>query len=59
VLAILIYLAIKKDNLVKPMVTGWKEVRSGESATRGSWTALVLAIVAAAAAVYFASGRTW
>lgn len=59
VLAILVYLAIKKDNLVKPMVTGWKEVRSGESAARGSWTALVLAIVAAAAAVYFASGRTW
>jgi cytochrome b len=59
VLAILAYLAFKKDNLVKPMVTGWKEVRSGESAAKGSWTALVLAIAAAAAAVYFASGRTW
>ncbi|MFS2007219.1 cytochrome b/b6 domain-containing protein [Duganella sp. CT11-25] len=59
VLAILVYLAFKKDNLVKPMVTGWKEVRSGESAARGSWTALVLAIAAAATAVYFASGRAW
>lgn len=59
VLAILIYLAVKKDNLVKPMVTGWKDVRSGESAARVSWTALLLAIAAAGAAVYFASGRTW
>jgi cytochrome b len=59
VLAILVYLAVKKNNLVKPMVTGWREVRSGESAARGSWTALVLAIASAAAAVYFASGRTW
>jgi cytochrome b len=59
VLAILAYLAFKKNNLVKPMVTGWKEVRSGESAAKGSWTALVLAIAAAAAAAYFASGRTW
>jgi cytochrome b len=59
VLAILVYLAVKKDNLVKPMVTGWKEVRTGESAARGSWTSLVLAIAAAAAAVYFASGHTW
>jgi cytochrome b len=59
VLAILVYLAIKKNNLVKPMVTGWREVPAGESATKGSWTALVLALAAAAAAVYFASGRTW
>jgi cytochrome b len=59
VLAIVVYLAIKKNNLVKPMVTGWREAPAGESATKGSWTALVLALAAAAAAVYFSSGRTW
>jgi cytochrome b len=59
VLAIAVYLAFKKDNLVKPMLTGWKEVRAGAPAAKGSWTALALAIAAAAAAVYFAGGRTW
>ncbi|SHN67684.1 Cytochrome b [Duganella sacchari] len=56
VLAIAVYLVLKKDNLVKPMVTGWKEVHHGVSARPGSWPALVIALAAAAAAVYFASG---
>jgi cytochrome b len=56
IVAILVYLVLKKDNLVKPMVTGFKEVRAGTSATKGSWTALVLALVAAAAVVTAASG---
>jgi len=56
VLAIAAYLVIKKDNLVKPMVTGWKEARSGTSARQGSWSALLLSLAAAAAAVYLASG---
>jgi cytochrome b len=56
IVAILVYLVLKKDNLVKPMVTGFKEVRAGTSAAKGSWTALVLALAAAAAVVTAASG---
>lgn len=54
--AILVYLGLKKDNLVKPMVTGWKDVRSGTSASKGSVAALLLALAAAAVAVYLAGG---
>jgi cytochrome b len=57
--AIFIYLRVKKNNLIKPMVTGWKEVRAGESGSKGSVAALVLALAAAAAAVWFASGAGW
>ncbi len=56
ILAILVYLLIKKDNLVKPMVTGWKEVRIGASAAKGSWPALLLSIAFAVVVVAFASG---
>lgn len=56
IVAILVYLFFKKDNLVKPMVTGWKEVRAGTSAAKGSWTALALSIAFAVAVVAFASG---
>jgi cytochrome b len=56
VVAILAYLRFKKDNLVKPMITGWKEVRSGTSASRGGPRALIVALLAAVVAVYFASG---
>ncbi|MQA37879.1 cytochrome b/b6 domain-containing protein [Rugamonas aquatica] len=56
IVAILVYLFLKKDNLVKPMVTGWKEVRAGTSAAKGSWTALLLSIAFAAVVVAFASG---
>ncbi|MFS2138377.1 cytochrome b/b6 domain-containing protein [Duganella sp. Dugasp56] len=56
IVAILVYLVLKKDNLVKPMVTGFKEVRVGASATKGSGAALVLALAAAAAVVTAASG---
>jgi cytochrome b len=56
IVAILVYLVLKKDNLVKPMVTGFKEVRAGTSAAKGSWTALVLAVTAAVAVVAVASG---
>ena len=54
--AILAYLRVKKNNLIKPMVTGWKDVRSGESSSKGSVKALVVALAAAAAATWFASG---
>lgn len=56
IVAILVYLFLKKDNLVKPMVTGWKEVRAGTSAAKGSWTALLLSIAFAVAVLAFASG---
>ena len=56
IVAILVYLFLKKDNLVKPMVTGWKEVRAGASAAKGSWTALLLSLAFAVAVVAFASG---
>jgi cytochrome b len=56
VLAILFHAVFKKDNLVRPMVTGYKDVESGESTRSGGWTALVIALVAATAAVYLVSG---
>ncbi len=56
VVAIVFYLAFKRDNLVKPMVTGWKDVESGESTRRGGPVALVLALLIASAAVIGASG---
>jgi len=56
ILAILVYLFVKKDNLVKPMVTGWKEVRTGAPAAKGSWPALLLSIAFAVAVVACASG---
>ena len=55
VAAILFYAHIKKDNLVKPMVRGWKE-GGGEPARGGGLVALLVALALAAAAVYAASG---
>ncbi|WP_300453361.1 cytochrome b/b6 domain-containing protein [Accumulibacter sp.] len=56
--AILFYARVKKDNLVKPMLTGWKEVDPGEggSATGGGPLALIVALLVAVAAVYGGSG---
>ncbi|MBS4017667.1 cytochrome b/b6 domain-containing protein [Azonexus hydrophilus] len=54
--AIMFYAHVKKDNLVKPMVRGWKEVDQGESARGGGALALVVALVIALAAVFAASG---
>ena len=56
VAAILFYAHIKKDNLVKPMVLGWKDSAHGESARGGGWIAFVLALALAVLAVYGASG---
>lgn len=53
--AILFYVHVKKQNLVKPMITGWKE-GEGESAKGGGWLAFVVALAIALAAVYGASG---
>jgi cytochrome b len=60
--AIGFYAIVKKDNLVKPMLTGWKESEPGDpaepavSATGGGWVALIVSLCIAAAAVYAASG---
>ncbi|MEI7612453.1 MAG: cytochrome b/b6 domain-containing protein [Betaproteobacteria bacterium] len=56
--AIAFYTHVKKDNLITPMLTGWKEVEKGQaqSTTGGSLIALAVALSIAAAAVYGASG---
>lgn len=56
VAAIVFYAIAKRQNLVRPMVTGHKE-GPGESARGGGLVALALALAVAASAVYFASGR--
>lgn len=54
--AVLFHGHFKKDNLVKPMLTGWKEGATGEPARGGGIIALVVAVTIAGAAVYGASG---
>jgi cytochrome b len=56
--AILFYVHIKKDNLLKPMITGWKEVKPGEgkSATGGGALVFIVALIIALAVVYGGSG---
>lgn len=54
--AVMFYLHVKKTNLVRPMLTGWKEAEAGESARGGRWPALLLALGLALGAVYAASG---
>jgi cytochrome b len=55
VAAIAFYFRVKKQDLIKPMVTGWK-VGDGEARRGGGWLAFVFAIVVAGTAVYGASG---
>jgi len=56
--AILFYALVKKDNLVRPMITGVKEVadRAARPAVGGGPAAFVLAAVIALGAVWAASG---
>ena len=53
--AIFFYAHVKKDNLVKPMLTGWKEAE-GEAARGGGLVPFLIAVGLAAGAVYLASG---
>ncbi len=55
VAAIAYYGHFKKQRLLKPMLTGWKE-GEGESARGGGIVMLIVALALAAAAVYGASG---
>lgn len=54
--AIAFYLHIKKVNLIRPMVTGWKEAEHGEHAEGGGGLALLLSLALAGCAMYGASG---
>jgi cytochrome b len=56
VAAIAFHVGVRKDNLVKPMLTGWKDAPPGSSSTRGKAAALVAAVVIAVTASYVASG---
>ncbi len=53
--AIVFYGHVRKQKLLKPMVTGWGE-GEGQSATGGGLLAFVVALVVALGAVYGASG---
>lgn len=55
VAAIAFYGHVKKQKLIKPMLTGWKE-GEGKSASGGSWLGLIVALAMAVLAVYGASG---
>ena len=55
VAAIAFYGHVRKQNLVRPMLTGWKD-GAGRSATGGGALALIVSLALAGAAVYGASG---
>lgn len=54
--AIVFYVRVKKENLLRPMVTGWKEAADGESATGGGLVAFIAALLIGCAVAYGASG---
>ena len=57
--AIAFYGHVKKQKLIKPMITGWKDLTTGEqgeSASGGSAIAFIVALAIALAAAYGASG---
>lgn len=58
VATVLFYKRFKKNNLITPMLTGWKEVEAGqgEPARGGGALAFIVALLIAAGAVYGASG---
>lgn len=54
--AIAYYALVKKQNLVKPMLTGWAEGRPERSARGGGLAAFLVSLLIAALAVWAASG---
>lgn len=57
VAAIVFYARVKKDNLVKPMITGFKDVEPGaKPGTQGGGIAFIVAVLIALGTVYVASG---
>ena len=55
--AVIYYGHFKKEKLLKPMITGHKEVSAGESARGGGLLAFTIALAIALAGVYVASGE--
>ncbi|MFN4325442.1 MAG: cytochrome b/b6 domain-containing protein [Azonexus sp.] len=56
VAAIAFYGHVRKQRLLKPMITGWKDDAEGESAAGGGPAALIVALLVAVAVMYGASG---
>lgn len=56
ILAVLFYTHVRKDNLIKPMLTGHKEVTTGENARGDGIGAFIFAVVVAGGVTYAASG---
>jgi cytochrome b len=56
VAAIGFYVHVKKQKLLKPMITGWKDGGEGESARGGGIVALVIALIFSFTLAYGASG---
>lgn len=54
--AIAFYVRVKKDNLVRPMITGDRDVEAGEPARGGGKLALLLALAVAVTVAVVASG---
>jgi cytochrome b len=59
IVAIAFYLLVKKHDLIKPMVTGWKQAhgRPAPKTRSGSPLGLAIALLVAVAVVYAASGK--
>lgn len=56
VAAVVFYVHVKKQKLLKPMITGWKDGAEGEHARGGGFMVLLAALFVAVGAVYGASG---
>ena len=58
IVAIAFYVRVKKDDLIRPMLTGWKDIAPGEgaSASGGGALPLAVALLVAVATVYGGSG---
>lgn len=54
--AIMFYAHVRKNNLVRPMIVGWKHATEGESARGGRLPALLFALALAGLALWGASG---
>lgn len=55
--AIAFYVRVRKENLVQPMVTGWKTGNPHHSAQGGGWLRCLISILIALGVVYGASGE--
>ena len=55
VVAIAFYAFFKKENLVKPMITGFKDVAHGESTRHGGWLAFLVSVAVGVGAVLVAN----